>query len=600
MHTISFTNEQTGNGVARVLNTHNASALVQSQLSIQDVQTSLDKLHTSLSNDPPFTPHSAEHLLEMHGKHLDIALLTHKDQTLTLATSGSGVIFLKRAGQIVEIVGDGHVAQGPPERGDEYILTTNEFLDLIGGLEGLAYYFLHYTSSEVVEMMKTSENQTVVCGFVAIQYGTKHNDETINHAPSTIAPPVEEREVVDTPVTSGEIDSPEDTTVGPKPKRLVLPSIITTIRAKLSFLAQKKIALVLLILIPTLFLIYLASRSIGGVVNTSSTKTNYIQTIQSQVDAKLKEADTEAFVNITGVEVTIDAARKILSDIPEKEHKRYASEITTLSDQISAKEKEVMRISDAPVTEYFDLHLISKEATATDVDFNDSNFYVLDSAQGKVYIIDSTARSHEVMSSDKYKGATQITATGNYVYVLTAKDGIYLAEEDRSTQVIKPDPKWGTITDMKAYTGNIYILDAKRKDIFKYPGVDEKTFGDVAPYIVPELQGNLISTERFTIDGSVYATGKESIAKFTTGRKADFKLIVPHREVAISALYTDPDLEQLYVFDTSHQALYVMNKEGIFDRQWIVKQPVIAVAASDAGTKVFAVTAQYIYEIENK
>jgi hypothetical protein len=43
-----------------------------------------------------------------------------------------------------------------------------------------------------------------------------------------------------------------------------------------------------------------------------------------------------------------------------------------------------------------------------------------------------------------------------------------------------------------------------------------------------------------------------------------------------------------------------MNKEGIFDRQWIVKQPVIAVAASDAGTKVFAVTAQYIYEIENK
>jgi hypothetical protein len=205
-----------------------------------------------------------------------------------------------------------------------------------------------------------------------------------------------------------------------------------------------------------------------------------------------------------------------------------------------------------------------------------------------------------VLSSDKYKGATQITATGKYTYVLTAKDGIYLAEKDRSTQVIKPDPKWGTITDMKAYTGNIYILDTKRKDIFKYPGVDEKTFGDVAPYLVAELQGNLISTERFTIDGSVYATGKESIAKFTTGRKADFKLIVPHREVAISALYTDPDLEQLFVFDSSHQSLYAMNKEGIFDRQWVVKQPVIAVAASDAGAKVFVATAQYIYEIENK
>jgi uncharacterized protein YhbP (UPF0306 family) len=596
MHTISFTNEQSGNGVARVLSTHNASALVQSQLSIQDVQHTLDRLHTSLSSEPPFSPHSAQRLLETQGKHLDIALLTHKDQTLTLATVGSGVIFLKRAGQIFEIVGDGHAAQGPPERGDEYILTTNEFLDLIGGLEGLAYYFLHYTSAEVVEMMKTSENQTVVCGFVAIQYGTKHNDDTSKNEPHTIAPPVAEFE---TPVTNEEIITPDDPTT-PKPKRLVLPSIITTVRKKLSFLAQKKIALALLILIPTIFLIYLASGSIGKVVNTTSTKASYIQSIQSQVDAKLKEVDTEAFVNITGVEITIDAARKILSDVPEKERKRHANEITKLSDQISAKEKEVMRISNAPVTEYFDLHLISKEATASDVDFNDSNFYVLDSAQGKVYIIDSTARSHEVLSSDKYKGATQITATGRYVYVLTAKDGIYLAEEDRSTQVIKPDSEWGTITDMKAYTGNIYILDAKRKDILKYPGVDEKTFGDASPYLVAELQGNLISAERFTIDGSVFSAGEDSIMKFTTGRKVDFKLIVPHREVTISAMYTDPDLEQLYVFDSSHQALYAMTKEGIFDRQWIVKQPVIGVAASEAGAKVFAVTEQYIYEIENK
>ena len=596
MHTISFTNEQTGNGVARVLSTHNASALVQSQMSIHDVQNSLDRIHTSLSSNPPFSPHAAQRLLETQGKHLDIALLTHKDQTLTLATVGSGVIFLKRAGQILEIVGDGHAAQGPPERGDEYILTTNEFLDLIGGLEGLEYYFLHYTSAEVVEMMKTSENQTVVCGFVAIQYGTKHNEPTIKHAPNTIALPAEELEI---PVTNEDIITPEDTTTK-KPKHLVLSSIITTIRTKLSFLAQKKIFLVLLILIPTAFLIYLASRSMGGVINTSSTKINYIQSIQSQVDAKLKEADTEAFVNITGVEITIDAAREILSDIPEKERKRYANEITTLRDQITVKEKEVMRISNAPVTEYYDLHLISKETTATDVDFSNSNFYVLDSAQGKVYIIDSVARSHEVLSSDKYKGATQITSTGNYIYVLTAKDGVYLAEEDRSTQVIKPDPKWGAITDMKAYTGNIYILDAKRKDIFKYPGVDEKTFGDASPYLVAELQGNLISAERFTIDGSVYSAGKDSILKFTTGRKADFKLIVPHREVAISAMYTDPDLEQLYVFDSSHQALYAVSKDGVFDRQWIVKQPVIGVAASAAGVEVFVVTAQYIYEIENK
>ena len=335
----------------------------------------------------------------------------------------------------------------------------------------------------------------------------------------------------------------------------------------------------------------------GGAPKNASAKVDYIESIKSQVDAKLAEADTEAFVNISGVEVTVDAARKILQDIPDKEHKKYADEIAKLKLLIDMKEKEVMRISDVAPTEYYDLGLISKEATATDIDFSGSSFYILDSAQGKIYIIDTTARSHDVLSSDKYKGATQITNTGDYTYVLTAKDGIYLAEQDRSTQVIKPDPKWGKITDMKAYTGNIYILDATQHDIFKYPGVDEKTFGDSAPYLVPELQGTLSSDQRFTIDGSIYTSNDISIVKFTTGRKADFKLIVPHREVKISAMYTDPDLEQLYVYDSMHAALYVTNKDGIFDKQWLVDQPVIAVAASEEGRNIFVATAKHIYEI---
>ena len=153
---------------------------------------------------------------------------------------------------------------------------------------------------------------------------------------------------------------------------------------------------------------------------------------------------------------------------------------------------------------------------------------------------------------------------------------------------------------MKAYTGNIYLLDSKKNTIVKYAGVDENTFGDMTQYLVAELQENLKDDTIFTIDGSVYTASEDAITKLTLGRKADFKLVVPHREISISAIYTDPDLEQLYVFDSKHKALYAMNKEGVFDKQWIVRQPVIAVASTDAGAKVFVVTAQYIYEIENK
>ena len=40
------------------------------------------------------------------------------------------------------------------------------------------YYFLHYTSAEVVEMMKTYEDQTATCGFIAISYGTREAPST--------------------------------------------------------------------------------------------------------------------------------------------------------------------------------------------------------------------------------------------------------------------------------------------------------------------------------------------------------------------------------------------------------------------------------------
>ncbi len=598
MHSVSFTNERTGSGVARVIATHNVSVLVQSQSTAQEVQPSIDKLHALISSDPPYSPDSAQRLMMTHGKGLDMAFLSHKEHTLILATGGSGIIFLKRAGTIVELVGDGNAAQGPPERGDEYILTTNEFLDLIGGLEGLSYYFLHYTSAEVVEMMKTYEDQSVVCGFVAIQYGTKHENAPIK--PSVETPQQTHSDTVTSVVSEdASIVSTESTQVPIK------RNIIDVLRIRLLSFTQMqmfggKSRRILLLLIPAVLLIFFFSRSVSNVSNNTSRKTDTIDRIQELVSAKLKEADTEAFVNITNVEKTLSDARKILAGVSPRDQQVYADAIAKLTAQINAKEQVVMRISATKPKEYFDLQMIDKDASATDIDYAEGSFSILDSKKGKIYIVDSARRSHQILSSDKYKGATQITSTGRYVYVLTAKDGIYLAEKDRSTQVVKPDAKWGKVTDMKAYTGNIYVLDAQGKNILKYQGVDEKTFGDISPYLVAELQGNLLSNDRLAIDGSVYAAGKESVVKFTTGRKVDFKLLVPHRQIAISAIYTDPDLEQLYLYDTKNQALYSMSKEGIFDRQWIVPGQVIAVAASDKGSKVFAATSRHIYEIENK
>lgn len=622
MHSISYTNEKNGSGVARVVSTHNVFAFVQSAISPAEAQSSLDRLHGALTTSPPFTPQDAKKVVGTQSDSLDIALLSHKDQLLTLATSGSGIIFLKRAGKIIELVGDGDVAQGPPVRGDEYILTTNEFLDLIGGLEGLNYYFLHYSSPEIVEMMKTYENQSVTCGFAAIQYGTKHSESTSPPSPSALqsanTPEIDssvssDGDPIDSvPEITSQAIQPDPSVMQPPPKLSLMSRLVPSIRKFTPFthirnaalrlstlLLGRRTRLVLFIVIPTVILIILATRNLNVQKGRVPAQADPIKTVQTRVRDKLREVDTEAFVNISGIESTLQSARNIIEDLSKDDKQKYANEIDQLRKEIDAKERSVTRIAETPVEEYFDLHMIAADASVTDEDFDGTNFYLLDSKKGNVYVVDSAERSHKDFSSDKYKGALQIAATERYIYVLTAKDGVYLVEEDRSTQVIKPDSTWGTVTDMRAYTGNIYLLDSKKKDIIKYPGVDEKTFGSATPYLVPELQGSVQTNDRMTIDGSVYTSSSTNITKYIAGKKSDFKLIVPHRTVGIGAVYTDPDLESLYVYDNTHKALYVVSKEGVFDRQWLVNQQVIAVAAGENGKRIFAITPTQIFEMED-
>ena len=595
MRILSFVTQQATKGVTEIVTTHQSVSIVQSQINSPEVKFQIDSLHGSLSNHPPYTVESAEQVLATHANHLDCALIVHKDRVLTMATSGSGIIFLKRKGKLVEIVADTLSAQGPILDGDEFILTTGEFLDLVGGLEGLEYYFLKYPSEEVVEMMKTYEDQSVACGFATVIYGEAQppsvGDDQINKVIDTSQVPILS--------TDGQVEATPDT---PKDKSNVnMPNIgklVQTILHKIaSIVTPKFVKIAVMIVVPLSVIIFLFIRAVSSTPSTTVSKPDNLQTLKVQVEATLKEVETKAFVDIQSVEPSLAEIRKRIDNLSSSDKSKYATEIQKLSDQINSKENEFLRIDSTSPEEYFDLSVEAKDATASDADYNGVDFYLLDSSRGVVYVVDGTSRSYESWPTDKLKGAKLITASDKYAYVLTAKDGIYLIQQDKSVQVIKPDATWGQITDMKYYAGNIYILDAGRKNIYKYSGVDEKTFGDATSYLVEEQQGNLASNSRFTVDGSIYTAGKASIIKFTTGRKADFALLMPYKDITISALYTNPDTDKLYVFDSMHQMLSELTKEGVYDKQWKIKQSVIAIGVGDKGQSIFVITGKKIFKM---
>ncbi|HNQ31423.1 MAG TPA: hypothetical protein PKG71_02385 [Candidatus Woesebacteria bacterium] len=600
MHSVHYINTAGGIGLAQAFATHHANVFVRTERLTTESEALATSFHQKLTAHPPFTVNEATKLLAPYRDQLDIALLVHKEQTLTLATTGSGIIFLKRNEKIIELVAEGNIAQGPPMRGDEYVLTSGEFVDVSGGLEGFAYYFTHYTGPEVVELMKTSEDQSVVRGFVSVQYGTIPKlDPSVLVVDEQIVPPSALDVDTQIPISSSQKETVVETSPNSNAVTTSLPSAphferIRMPKIKFTVPRRRYVALIVLVVILLGVGLRLAGGRMGWLAGEQNRSSGFAP-IEVEIAQRMQDAKESSFSEVSQLGQIFADMHALLDGLDTKEQEKYANEIAQLQETIAQKERELMKIVQEEPVEFFDFGLFAKGALAQDIDFIDDTFYILDGAQGSVYTVD-TNRAQGKFTSDKYKGATQVTSTGRHTYVLTQRDGIYLVDKDSSVQVVPPDPSWGTITDMKAYTGNLYLLDSAKRTIVKYQGVDERTFGSVSPYLVPELQGALQETKGMMIDGAIYVLGTQSIRKFSVGKRVDFKLSIPYAQGNFSALYTNPEIDALYVFDDVHKVLYELSKEGPFKRVWRVPHEVIAGGATEESA-VFVVTEDKIYSL---
>lgn len=600
MHSVHYINTAGGIGLAQAFATHHANVFVRLERLTTESEALVTSFHQKLTAHPPFTVNEATKLLALYRDQLDIALLVHKEQTLTLATTGSGIIFLKRNEKIIELVAEGNIAQGPPMRGDEYVLTSGEFVDVSGGLEGFTYYFTHYTGPEVVELMKTSEDQSVVRGFVAVQYGTiPKPDPSVLVVDEQIIPPSAPDVDTQIPIAPSQNETQIEAPPAPDINAVTAPlsstprlGRIRIPKIKFTFPRRRYVALMVLVVILLGVGLRLAGGRMGWFAGEHNRSSGFAP-IEAEIAQRMQDAKDTSLSDVSQLGQIFADMHALLDEFDTKEQEKYANEIAQLQEAIDQKERELMRIAPEEPTEFFDFGLFGKGVVAQDIDFIDNTFYVLDGEQGSVFTVD-TNRAQGKFTSDKYKGATQVTSTGRHTYVLTQRDGIYLVDKDASVQVVPPDPSWGTITDMKAYTGNLYLLDSAKRTIVKYQGVDERTFGSVSPYLVPELQGALQETKGMMIDGAIYVLGTQSIRKFSVGKRVDFKLTIPYAQGNFSALYTNPEIDALYVFDDVHKVLYELSKEGPFKRVWRVPHAVIAGGATEEGT-VFVVTEDKIY-----
>lgn len=176
----------------------------------------------------------------------------------------------------------------------------------------------------------------------------------------------------------------------------------------------------------------------------------------------------------------------------------------------------------------------------------------------KVYKVD--AKTKKVLELEGQSGTKASFVYNDSVYLLTA-DEVYKANL-ANEKIEKAARVENGAVDIEVFIGNIYLL--LPSGIQKYVPV-EGGYAAGASYL--EGGESFNSSSRFAIDGSVWVTKGNQILNYLRGTKQEFNISgLSNSDVTFGEIYTNADIDNLYVVDTKNKALLTFGKDGLFKK----------------------------------
>jgi hypothetical protein len=165
--------------------------------------------------------------------------------------------------------------------------------------------------------------------------------------------------------------------------------------------------------------------------------------------------------------------------------------------------------------------------------------------------------------------------------------------------VIKKSDKWQEIVGMNYYGGNIYLLDEKANQIWKYLG----GVGEAKNYLSAETKVDFSNAMMMNINGSIYVTTEDKVLKFTSGKPEVFDLAGLDKPVEkITKIAATDDLQNIYLWDESGRRVVVISEAGQYQSQYIIGESlqVDGLFADETLKKIFLLNGAKVYSINLK
>jgi len=346
-------------------------------------------------------------------------------------------------------------------------------------------------------------------------------------------------------------------------------------------------------------------------INKQQVKKQNTKIEKSLSSSKAKYEEGKSLVDLNPVRAReiLEEAKKSLEDLQKDNNKitKEKDNIKTLLDQIKKSLEDATKIFKVSPQIVFDLTIVKDKVDIKKLSAFEKKLLLLDPSNNAIYLFDTENKSAEVIAGgEKTKGTTLISLYGENAYLVNPQKGIDKVNIKTKTspeETVKKDDSWGEIIDINSFAGNIYLLDKKNKQIWKYIA-GEENFSQIKNYLTEDTVPDFSNAENMNIDGSVWVLkGNGEIQKFTQGKIDNFVISGLDKEFNNPVkIFTTDETKNLYILDKGNSRVVVIGKDGVYDSQYETNliSKITDFSVNESGKKIFLVEGSKIYSIDLK
>ncbi len=345
----------------------------------------------------------------------------------------------------------------------------------------------------------------------------------------------------------------------------------------------------------------LVSVFLGLRKKTSSEITQVSNNLIQEVSYRYEQALSLEEINPLRAKLLLQEARQLLTENQEQSGSKDEQEkLLELQSKINDKLQQVDKEYELESADIFlDISLVKEGFKGEQWAVYENDLFIFDTNKGTVLQVDLSTKAVEVVAGgEKLQGGRMVGAAEGRVFVLTT--GRVLVVSVVQSEVIDEveAEDWGQIVDMVGFASNAYLLDSQAGQIWKYAGLD-KGLGSGKEFL--KTKTDFSQAKALAIDGSVWVVFANSrIAKFVRGVEDNFILTGLTKPFSSEVnIYTDENLDNLYILDRKNTRIVVISKTGDYQSQyvWSGIAGVTDIFGFEQEGKVLLLTGERVYEI---